>query len=56
MAKVKSLEESLASQQQELEELNTQMTELRDRLVKDDAVLSNEAKREQQKQLENMQI
>lgn len=54
--KMSTLEETLSPQVQELETLRQEMTDLRDRLVKDEAVLSDDAKREQQKQLENMQI
>ena len=54
--KMSSLEETLSPQLQELETLREDMTELRDRLVKDEAVMGDDARREQQKQLENMQI
>ena len=54
--KLMDLESSLSPQQTELETLRDEILALREKLLKDEAILSAEAKREIQKNLENMQI
>lgn len=55
-SKISDLEATLKPQQERLETLNKELGDLRDKLIRDEAVMSDQAKRDEQKSLENKQI